>query len=338
MGTEQLMEKIREQRDVYDSLKKGDVSLVCYREFENGEWGTDDANYTNRLRLAYYLLYNKIDDEEAAAYLFQEELKDRERNSFQGIGSALRVLTVLLRRYNGDGRYEELFRQAKNANFDCACGYDPEDEVDDSFEDNSLLDGIYLCLEMDYKDVMADLVDEWKRDTETGAGWDDSNRGRLIEFNRFLGRDGENEGLYKELLEESLRAENGRVRDMISRYRDMIRYYVQAGDYDSGAAYCKMVIDTTNYKEIRTLRLFGDILEECLEVIAGMARDGRDLAGAFRLWQWTKGELEEKNRTSWYGDLYTKGIAAAKVMDEAYAGKLEAEYAEWMRKRWSVQG
>lgn len=332
MGTERLMEKIREQRDVYDSLKKGDAGLVCYREFENGEWGTDDANYTNRLRLAYYILYCGIDDEEAAAYLFGEELKDRERNSFQGIGSGLRVLTALLGRYNGDGRYEELFRRAKNANFDCSCGYDPKDGVDENFENNSLLDCIYLCQEMDYKDVMAGLVDEWKQDRENGTGRDGSSRGRLIEFNRFLGRDRENEGLYKKQLEEILSAKESRVRDIISGYRDMIRYYLQTEDYDRGAAYCKMVIETTDYEKIRTLRLFGDILEECLEVIAGLARDGHEPAEAFGLWRWTKEELERKSRTSWYGNLYTKGIAAAKVMDEAYAGKLEAEYAEW-RKR-----
>ncbi len=42
---------------------------------------TSDANYVNRMRMAYYLLYAKIDDENMIAYLFQEELKDRESNS-----------------------------------------------------------------------------------------------------------------------------------------------------------------------------------------------------------------------------------------------------------------
>ena len=31
-------------------------------------------------------LYNRIDDERTVVYLFQEELKDRETNSFQGLG------------------------------------------------------------------------------------------------------------------------------------------------------------------------------------------------------------------------------------------------------------
>ena len=82
MVRDKLKEKIGEQRKVYEALKAGDASLVCYKEFQNGQWGTDDANYTNRLRLAYFLLYEKIDDEGAVAYLFQEELKDREVNMF----------------------------------------------------------------------------------------------------------------------------------------------------------------------------------------------------------------------------------------------------------------
>ncbi len=86
MGLEQLRHKIEEQQAVYHALKEGDNSTVCYKEFQNGEWGTDDENYTNRLRLVYYLLYCHIEDEEVVAALFEEELKDRERNSFQGIG------------------------------------------------------------------------------------------------------------------------------------------------------------------------------------------------------------------------------------------------------------
>lgn len=94
-------------------MKAGEDDTVRYREFQNGEWGTDDENYTNRLRLAYYLLYCHIEDEEAVAFLFQDELKDRERNSFQGIGSTLQILTHLIRKYNGDGKYAGLLERAK---------------------------------------------------------------------------------------------------------------------------------------------------------------------------------------------------------------------------------
>ncbi len=183
-----LKEKIGEQRKVYEALKAGDASLVCYKEFQNGQWGTDDANYTNRLRLAYFLLYEKIDDEGAVAYLFQEELKDRENNSFQGIGSTLCILTWLLRKYNGGHKYDTLFQRAKDANFDCACGYDVEDAVEEDFGKNDLLDCIFLCQEMEYKDVMGILVDAWKEGRGNPADWNPSDRRTLIGFNSFLDR------------------------------------------------------------------------------------------------------------------------------------------------------
>ena len=159
MGKEQLRSKIEEQQAVYLALKAGKAGTVRYKEFHNGEWGTDDENYTNRLRLAYYLLYGHIEDEEAVAFLFQEELKDRERNSFQGIGSTLQILTHLIRKYNEDGKYAALLERAKNANFDCACGYDPDRQMEDDFGTNSLLDCIYLCGEMEYRDVMEGMVE-----------------------------------------------------------------------------------------------------------------------------------------------------------------------------------
>ena len=99
MGKGQLKSKIEKQKIIYQALKAGNDDTVRYKEFHNGEWGMDDENYTNRLRLAYYLLYCHIEDEETVVFLFEEELKDRERNSFQGIGSMLQILTHLIRKY-----------------------------------------------------------------------------------------------------------------------------------------------------------------------------------------------------------------------------------------------
>ena len=321
MEFEGLKSKIQEQQAVYHALKEGDNSMVCYKEFQNGEWGTDDENYTNRLRLAYYLLYCHIEDEEAVAGLFEEELKDRERNSFQGIGSTLQVLTHLIRKYNVDGKYKALLERAKNANFDCACGYDPDEEVDDDLESNSILDCIYLCREMEYKDVMGVLVDEWKKNT---AQWSCSNRKTLIDFHTFLGRDMENEGLYREQLEEILSTENSSTRDIISGYKDLIRYYLHMGDYGNALFFCKKVVETTDYKQIRTLRLFKDILEVCFELTAGDATAG---AG---LWNWAKAELQKVPQSSRYGNLYKKGIEAANAMKDPYGRQLEQEYENFL--------
>ncbi len=325
-GKEGLKEKLKEQQEVYASVKAGDTDSVCYKEFQNGEWGTDDANYTNRLRLAYYLLYWKTDDEDVVAWLFQEELKDRERNSFQGIGSTIRILTALLQRYNADHKYDELFERAKNANFDCACGYDAEEAVDDEFENNDLLDCIYLCRELQYRDVMGILVDEWKEDGKGRADWKLSNRSRLIWFNTYLGREAENEGLYQEQLAETITAGKSGTKEIISAYRDLIRCYLRMGDDERAAYYCRVVIKNTDYKSVRTLRLFGDILEGCMEVVE------REPSGTRDLWEWMKGELEHKPGINRYGNLYTKGIAAAKAVGDPFAEELEREYLDWRRE------
>ena len=295
MGEDKLKEKLKEQQEVYVSLKAGNTDTVCYKEFQNGEWGTDDADYVNRLRLAYYLLYWKIKDEDAVAYLFQEELKDRENNSFQGIGSTIRILTMLLQRYNAGHKYDELFERAKNANFDCACGYDAEE-----------------------------LVDEWKDEGKDRADWNLAKRSRLMGFYTYLGREAENESLCQEQLAETV-AEGG-IKEIISAYRDMIHHYLRVEDYERAACYCRIVIQSTDYKQVRRLRLFGDILEGCMEVIA------QKPAGTFDLWEWTKGELEGKPRINRYGDLYTKGIAAARAVGDPFADKLEQEYLDWRRE------
>ena len=321
MGLEQLRHKIEEQQAVYHALKEGDNSTVCYKEFQNGEWGTDDENYTNRLRLVYYLLYCHIEDEEVVAALFEEELKDRERNSFQGIGSALQILTHLIRKYNVDGKYRALLERAKNANFDCACGYDPDREVDDDLRSSSILDCIYLCQEMEYKDVMGILVDEWKKNIEE---WSNSNRRLLIDFNVFLGRDMENEKLYQEQLAEILSAKNSTARDIIFTYKNLIRYYIHMGDYESALCLCKKVIKTTDYGQVRTLRLFKDILEICFELIAN------DAEAASGLWDWAKLEFQKVPLSSRYGNLYKKGIEAAKAMDDPYRRQLEREYEKFL--------
>ncbi len=318
-GIEQLKAKIEEQQEVYHALKKGDGSAVRYKEFQNGEWGTDDENHMNRLRLAYYLLYCHIEDEEAVAFLFREELKDRERNSFQGIGSTLQILTHLIRKYNADGKYADLLGRAKYANFDCACGYDPDGEMEDDLGGNSLLDCIYLCRELKYKDVMGGLVDEWKKDT---AYWSGSSRRTLIDFNAFLGRDAENEVLYQEQLTEVLAAPKGNIKDIISAYRDLIRYYLHICDYGKALCFCKDVKENTDYGQIRTLRLFKDILEASFEVVANVPADG--------LWDWAKTELQKVPRSSRYGNLYKKGIAAAEAMNDPYGKQLGKEYEDFL--------
>lgn len=319
MYADLLRNKILDQQTVYESLKADEKETVCYKELKDPECGTKDANYTNRMRLAYYLLYENIVDEEVIAYLFKEELKDRETNSFQGIGNTIHILTYLLRKCNAGQKYDDLFDRAKNANFDCACGYDVNFDISEDIYDNDLMDCIYLCWDLDYKDVMEQLVDEWKESVEE---WNNSNRTSLIRFNSFLNRETENEVLYKELMDSAI--SNGKIFDIVSAYNDLIQYYLRLKKYETAYIYLDELLETVNYKEIKGTRLFRDLLEAAFEIICNCPNTSK------KLWKWAKTELRHiSNR---YGNLYTKGIAAAKADNDSYAEQLEKEYSDWCKE------
>ena len=84
------------------------------------------------------------------------------------------------------------------------------------------------------------------------------------------------------------------------------------------------MIDTTDFKEVERIRLFGDVLEECFDIICGGDTNSIELC------KWSKAYLLK--RTNMYGNLYTKGIAAAKMLNDSYSEKLELEYNDWKKK------
>lgn len=309
-----LKDKLFEQSEVYRALKRGDSSSVDYRGYRDRQWGTKDANYLNRKRLTYYLLYGHIDDEEAVAYLFREELKDRKSNSFRGIGGTLNVLTSLLRKYNGEGRYDGLLSRAKNANFDCACGYDKNYRIDDDLQSLNLLDCIYLCQDLEYRDVMELLVDQWKKG--------DANPETLAKFNSFLGKEEENEDIYKQLLDRAVSF--GRAADIVAAYNRVIRYYIHSRQFETASAYLQKMINTIDFKDIERTGLFKKVLEECFEIIIGGGENST------RMWQWAKPRLREVK--NFHGNLYRKAIAAAEAVKDPCAREIQREYINWQKK------
>lgn len=336
-----LRAEILKQREVYLALKAGRKESVCYKSYRHPEFGTQDENYENRLRLAYYLLYEKVEDEEVIFWLFQEELIDRETNSFQGIGAALEILTFLLAKYNTGHSYDAWFQRAKNANFDCACGYDPAIKMNDKFSDNDLLDCIYLCKDMGFRDVMELLVDLWK---DSVAAWGDADRESLIRFYTFLGKEEENEMLYLEQLSSAKRT--GKLRDTVQAYNRLIRHYLVLGQCAAAHGCLDEARELAEDTEIHGLHPLGDLLEEAFEVICqeraategGIAAEksiavacpGRDDTKTEELWEWAKAKFT--NGTEWYGNLYIKRIAAAKAMKDPDSVKFDKEYGDWCKK------
>lgn len=323
MHADLLKEKLFQQSQVLQAFKNGDTSSVGYSGYRDEKWGIRDANYKNRMRLAYYLLYAHIEDEDTIVYLYQEELRDRKTNSFQGIGNSLNVLTFLLNRYNVDGKYDQLLEEAKNANFDCACGFDKDYRMDEEINSLDLMDCIFLSRDLDYKDVMEQLVNSWK---DNVTEWTDANRTTLTRFHSFLGKEQKNETLYKELLNNAIKS--GETFDIVSAYNKVIQFYIEINEFEIAYSYLKEMIDTTDLEKIERIRLFGGVLEESFEIICGGARE------SLEVWKWAKPYLQKKvnKYENMYGNLYMKGIAAAKATNDAYAILLEKEYVTWKKK------
>ena len=313
-----LKERILEQEAVYTQVKNGDLSLVRYEKTYEKGYGTYDRNYVGRNRLSHYLLYEKIDDEKVIETLFEEELKDRQTNSFQGIGDSLEILTFLLQRYNNTGKYSDLFEMAKNSNFDCACGYDKDVIVDDSLASLDIIDCIYLSYELQYMDIMEQLITEWKAGVKE---WNDKEREKLIRFNCLLGKNNENEEHYVKLLESA--KEKGKCFDIVSAYNKIIELYISENQFEAAYSYMRNMIDTTDFMEIQMIRLFQSVLEECFEIVCGLSDTPIDL------WEWAKNHLLTMEKKKKFGNLYEKSIAAAKCCRDEIAEDLEKEYAAW---------
>ena len=317
--TDLLRNKLLQQKEVYENFKNNKCPSVCYKRYEDAEWGVRDENYQNRLRLSYYMLYEKIDDEKVSAALFEEELKDRETNDFQGIGDTITILTQFLKKYNTDGKYTLLFERAKEANFDCCCGYDVDNVIDDNIENNDIRDCIYLAKAMDYMDIMEELVEYWK---QTETEWNRHNAYDLIHFNEVLNKQKDNEEIYKQLL---LSVDKENVRDTASAYSNIIGYYIKIEDYKTAYKYLTELLGGYNLDEIKNIRLYDYILEYGLEIIANAPEFSNEL------WNWAKPELQNK-KDGMFGNLYKKGIKAAKAVNDPYSQQLEKEYIAWKKK------
>lgn len=150
-----------------DDVRKylsGDKADYVYCAQHSEEWGTSDKNYTNRMRLCYALYYDvcEVSDKRALVReLFIEELKDRESNSFQGIGDNLETLTSMLLEL-GELPESELFERAGNANFDCSCGYEPRVFKPVPLDEFTPSECINTLSEFGETELVLKLTDEFK--------------------------------------------------------------------------------------------------------------------------------------------------------------------------------
>lgn len=100
---------------------------VAFHEAEDAERGTHDGHWEDRARVVHLLLLSAgPEDLELIRFLLDEEITSRRRDSFQGAGDPLTILSILTLEY-GDISDIGRFWAAKRANFDTwAGGYDME--------------------------------------------------------------------------------------------------------------------------------------------------------------------------------------------------------------------
>lgn len=322
MYTEIIEELIKNQSALFQKVKNKDYSEVCYCEGRDERYGTYDKNYTNRLRLAYYMLFKQADTEDIVNRLFEEELRDRESNSFQGIGSCLEILTCLLRKYNSENKYQTLFQRAKNANFDCACGYDIQIEVESDLSRCDIYDCINIAIETKCLDYAEMLVDCWK---ESVTDWNERTISSLIQYNKRIGRESRNEEFLKELL--VIKLSGGKNFDIISAWKNLIHYYIQFKNYEEAYQNFVDMKDRTNFSEIYRINLFKHILEDCMELICGYP-DRAD-----ELWEWAKPFIKEFSAAgNMHGNLYKKSIEAANKVQDSLEEEISQNYEIWKQK------
>ena len=214
----------------------GEKSDYLYNPKRTEENGITDSNYLNRQRLLYGLLYNvcRIDEPEREAIireLFETEIKSRQEESFQGIGENLEMLTYLMRKYRRE-EDKKLFETAKNANFDCYCGYEQNDPdaYSNYYEKNIKEYPIERCIdiagELKLKDYACRLVDIYK------AGMTDDDK--FYSFKRYSEYTGRKEDLIFAVKGRFERALKNKADDfeMMCAYSGYIDFMIEDGDFE----------------------------------------------------------------------------------------------------------
>lgn len=324
-----IRKELSKQKDILEKAIQGDYSHVCYLEGKHKRYGQYDKNYTNRLRLAYYILFENVGTEAIIKRLFEEELKDRETNSFQEIGTNLEILTCLLMQYNENNKYEDLFKRAKMANFDCACGYDKNNKMESDLSKYDIYDCIHIAAEMEYMDCASVLVNQWK---ETVTEWNEQSYSRLISFNKNIKNEVENEEPLKALLK--IQMKKGDNRDIILAWKDLIHFYIQFDKCEQ--AYKNFIemknkVDRSAFYEIGHLKF---MLEDCMDLIckyeetAANQNQEQIQKDINDLWDWAKPFIKELS-DNMHGNLYKKSIEAAETVNDQFAEELLEKYVLW---------
>lgn len=303
----------------------GDISDYTYSMAESTICGVFDGHQKNRLRLSYAMLYTVEHEDDSrisdlAVALFNEEVKSRQNDSFQGIGSCLEILTFLLNKFNVPDR-DKLFDQAKNANFDCACGYSPRDiDVFERIDDLLLENAIYILIEIDENDLAKQFCREY---LSSQTIVDENAVQNYKNWMKWIGDKDEEIAAADKLLSMSILT--GNTFDICSKYVDYITLLNSVKRFEEAAqSYDQLIARITTLDRWYAIGLGRMALEQCMDIILNYEPK------ALELWEWAEPFLR-KIIDNMHGNLYSKASTAALKMGEfALAEILDNKYDELM--------
>lgn len=320
MILKELFEKYDEE---LASALNGDIEKYCYEEAVTDELGTHDANYSNRLRLVYTILYTKKYEEHCRidgliVRLFNEELFDRESNSFQKIGSCLEVLVELLNKYDVPYR-EQLFVEAKNANFYCSCKLNSVC-ITPKLDDYTIEDAINLLIELKEKNLALMLLKEY---TYSNDIIDEVKMAFCKSRFHILG-DKENElKVAKKLVNMSILT--GDNFSICHHMIDLIEMLNNLQEYNEASKIFDMLIPRLHaVEDWYEIGLGKRSLEQCMIIVLNCDDLAEDL------WEWAE-PFMKRIIDNMHGNLYQKAsLAAYKMGDFTLSEILSDKYDELM--------
>lgn len=244
---------LREIMNEMLEIIKGDVEKYLsgsnedffYRQVHTEKYGSTDGNYQNRKRLCYGLLFGVCNipepqREEMVRQLLEQEIISREREDFQGIGENLEILTLLMQKYRRD-EDREIFDRAKNANFDCFLGYDPDHDYSRTHVKPELY-SVYIsdpeaygfddCMELaeslGMREQLCKLTDIFKQKEQKDMSLADCKR--LLRYSELTGREEDREAAIRGEFRLALAPQETDDMTRLMAYEHMISLMTEKGE------------------------------------------------------------------------------------------------------------
>ncbi|WP_157149981.1 hypothetical protein [Brachyspira sp. SAP_772] len=318
------------------------VNIFAYQKDNEVEY-TKDKKYNERLKLVLSILYhkninylmNKKSFEDLLVFLFEEEIKDRQTNSYQGIGTSLEIMSFLfVKLYNDDinkllSKYAYLFDKAKNANFDCNCGYgvDYYNYYNERLDQLNIDSIISYFIDIDELRLCSKLVDIWKSNIKE---WDKKNLNKLKYYEELIE---DKESLLKttKKLFEMAVEENESNWDIVFALDTYLKSLIDNNKHD----YAWQLISKymNNIKNIQddkfyNINLGRHIIERAADIMLNINNEKIEK----EIWAFISEPFKNKH-FHFYLKLYEKVLLCCDIVkDEKLKNKISKEYQKELKK------